>query len=339
MNIKLTQAAELITLALKAKLVPMLHGSPAVGKSAVIKQIAEDFNLKVIDLRLSQCDPTDLMGFPNIDQARARAGYVPMETFPIEGDPLPKGFSGWLLFLDEVNSAPIGVQAASYKLILDRMVGIHHLHKNVAIVCAGNLETDGAIVQPMSTALQSRLVHIEVRPDLKDWLDFANTNHFDYRITSYLEFRPDHLYTFDPDHSDKTYASPRTWEFMNKLLKVMGKPEKHHLALLAGTIGEGVGREFYGFCGIQDQLPKLDEIVRSPEKVSVPHEPSVQFALCGALAANVSEETVEPVMSYVKRLPAEFQVVCLRSTVRRNKQLLKTPAVVDWIATSSAELF
>ena len=60
MKIKISQAADLLTTALKAKLVPMLHGSPGLGKSAVIKQIAKNFNLKLIDLRLSQCDPTDL---------------------------------------------------------------------------------------------------------------------------------------------------------------------------------------------------------------------------------------------------------------------------------------
>ena len=81
MKLKISQAADLITTALKAKLVPMLHGSPAVGKSSIVKQIAKQFNLKVIDLRLSQCDPTDLMGFPYINGAKA--GYVPMDTFPI----------------------------------------------------------------------------------------------------------------------------------------------------------------------------------------------------------------------------------------------------------------
>lgn len=43
-----------------AGLVPMIHGSPAIGKSSVVHQLAAEHNLKVIDLRLSQCDPTDL---------------------------------------------------------------------------------------------------------------------------------------------------------------------------------------------------------------------------------------------------------------------------------------
>ena len=98
MKIKISQAADLLTTALKAKLVPMLHGSPAVGKSSVVKEIAQHFNLKLIDLRLSQCDPTDLLGLPTF--TNGRAGYAPMNTFPIEGDEIPHGYSGWLLFLN-----------------------------------------------------------------------------------------------------------------------------------------------------------------------------------------------------------------------------------------------
>ena len=336
MKIKLSQAAELIAVALKAKLVPMLHGSPAIGKSSVVKQIAKQFNLKLIDLRLSQCDPTDLLGFPNI--MGTKAGYVPMETFPIEGDAIPEGYSGWLLFLDEANSAPVSVQAAAYKVILDRMVGVHHLHKNVAIVAAGNLETDGAIVTPMSTAMQSRLVHLEVEANVKDWIDFANQEGYDHRITSYLGHRPDHLYNFKPDHSDKTYASPRTWEFLNKILKVIKKPEREHIPLLAGTLGEGVAREFFGYCGIQDRLPKIESIAAAPMTTEVPSEPSIQFAITGAIASNAQKDNIDPLMQYVKRLPAEFQIVCVRNIVRRNKPMLSTPAVVDWVHSTSVEL-
>ncbi len=40
-----------------------IAGSPGIGKSYIIRDIAEQFKLKVIDMRLSQCDPTDLNNF------------------------------------------------------------------------------------------------------------------------------------------------------------------------------------------------------------------------------------------------------------------------------------
>lgn len=39
--------------------------------------------------------------------------FMPFNIFPLENTPLPKGKNGWLLFLDEFNSAPKDVQAAA----------------------------------------------------------------------------------------------------------------------------------------------------------------------------------------------------------------------------------
>jgi MoxR-like ATPase len=58
MNSKDLQEAVITILA--AGLVPNITGSPGIGKSDIIRGIAKQFRLKVIDLRLSQCDPTDL---------------------------------------------------------------------------------------------------------------------------------------------------------------------------------------------------------------------------------------------------------------------------------------
>ena len=233
----IVQARSNIIAYLQANLVPMLIGSPGTGKSAIIHEIAKQFDLKVIDLRLSQCDPTDLMGFPRV--VDGKASYAPMDTFPIVRDTLPiktsaipavpKGtvlpngtivvqdipevpatyYAGWLLFLDEFNSAPRSVQAAAYKLVLDRMVGQFKLHSHVKTVCAGNLMDDGAIVEELSTALQSRLVHLQLEITAQEWLDYANISNYDFRIMAFIRNNEDKLYTFKPDHSDHTYACPR----------------------------------------------------------------------------------------------------------------------------------
>lgn len=60
MQVNSKQAKDMLASILKARLVPMLGGSPGIGKSAIVKQIAEEFNLELIDIRLSYCDPTDL---------------------------------------------------------------------------------------------------------------------------------------------------------------------------------------------------------------------------------------------------------------------------------------
>ena len=51
---------EAITTALRAKLTPNILGSPGVGKSDIVKQVAKSLNIKLIEFRLYQADQTDL---------------------------------------------------------------------------------------------------------------------------------------------------------------------------------------------------------------------------------------------------------------------------------------
>ena len=74
---------------IQASLVPFIQSSPGCGKSQIVKQIAKEYNLQLIDLRLSTCDPTDLTGLPHFTQDN-KAEFMPFNIFPLENTPLPK---------------------------------------------------------------------------------------------------------------------------------------------------------------------------------------------------------------------------------------------------------
>lgn len=303
--------------------VPMVTASPGVGKSAIMAQIADEYNLELVDLRLSQCAPEDLMGLPM--RTKDKATFVPFSTFPIEGDPLPAGKEGWLLFLDEFNSAPKSVQAASYKVVLDRMVGQFALHENVLVAAAGNLDTDRAIVTEMSTAMQSRLVHLELQVSSPDWIDHAVKSDFDPRVIGFLSWQVDKLHQFDPDHNDKTFACPRTWEFVSKLIK--GDPiEEVSLALLAGTISKGVAIEFYTFMKEYASLVKYDDVVKDPMGIAVPDSASTRYALMTMMMDSLKKGDFPQVVRFVKRFPPEFQVIFFRGTLARDPSIRRDQA-------------
>lgn len=337
MDVKLSQAVSMLGKYIKIGLVPMLHGSPGIGKSSIVQELARQYNLKLIDLRLSQCDPTDMLGFPTI--INGRTAYVPPAHFPLEGDEIPAGFDGWLLFLDEANASAKAVQSAAYKLILDRMVGQLHLHKRCVIVAAGNLESDNAIVEPMSTALQSRLAHIKLMNDVEEWIHWAEQADFDHRITSYIKFKPEALYSFRPDHEDLTYSCNRTWEFANRVVKATSDNDPDRLPMLAGVISEGPAREFVTFTKIYLNLPTIADILMAPESIPMPNEPSILYALTGSIAPVMQDSNIEKFMPFINRMPIEFQTVCLREVMRRNKALVKHPAILAWTLKVGIELF
>lgn len=328
-----------------AKLTPFITGSPGIGKSEIIQQIARQFNLYVIDMRLSQCDPTDLLGFPTHNGIRM--GYAPPEHFPLEGDLLPtyidgagvkRQYAGWLLFLDEANSASIAVQAASYKLVLDRMVGVHHLHKNVAIVMAGNKITDGAITNRMGTAMQSRLIHLELNVDVKLWIAHATSSNFDHRVVSYIEGRPQHLHLFDPNHNDVTFACPRTWEFTSKLIKDR-EVSPRMLDILIGTLSAGVAHEFMAYLNYCSDLPKIADIKANPTGIPINDDPALLYAVSHMVAAYMDEPGAPALMQYIRRLPLEFATTSIRSALKRNPAFLKIPCIRDWSDLVAKEIF
>lgn len=339
MTVTPNHARELLIDCLKARLVPMLTGSPGVGKSDIIHQIGKEFTLKVIDLRLSQCDPTDLLGLPSVDRELGKASYTPMDTFPLEGDPIPKGYEGWLLFLDEFNHAPPAVQKAGYKLALDRMVGLSKLHERCVVMGAGNKATDGALVEKLSTAMQSRLVHLEMEVSVNDWLEWARANGIDGRITSFINWKPEKLHQFRPDHNDRTFACPRTWAFTSRLIQHWDSIPDSKRPLIAGTISEGMAIQFTEYCKVFMDLATVEQIAKDPEGIKVPTEPSMCWATSGHIGSYFKENIAEPLMTYIRRLPKEFQVVTMREIVSRSKEMLQIPPVRKWVAENAQELF
>jgi len=308
-----------------AGLVPFIQSSPAMGKSSLTQEVADEFNLQLLDLRLSTMAPEDLSGLPHFSD-KGTATFAPFDTFPIESTPIPEGKQGWMIFLDEFNSASKAVQAAAYKLVLDRMTGLHKLHKKVVIVCAGNLSTDRAITNPISTAMQSRLVHLKMELNHQEFMeDVALKHNWDKRIVSFLYYKPTLLHDFRPDHNENTFCSPRTWEFMNKLIKGH-EVENSDAALYAGTITSGVALDFINFVKVYDSLPKLADIIKDPENTDLPVDAPTRFATIGYLTEYVTDENFDKLATYINRLTSEFRVLFFRSLIIQKPALRKHQA-------------
>ena len=338
MNINITQAKAAIIDILSAGLVPNLVGSPGLGKSDIVRAVAENHELKVIDIRLAQADPTDMSGFPALNKERTRSHYAAPSTFPLETDKIPDGYKGWLLFFDEMNSAPMSVQAASYKIILDRMVGEQNLHPKVAMVCAGNLATDKAIVNRLSTAMQSRLIHLNLAVDNDAWLDWAIQEGIDHRIVGFLRFRPELLHKFNANHSDDTFPCPRTWHFLSKLIKKWSPISFEKLPLMAGTVGKGAAVEFKGFTDIYEKLPTVQQILSNPQAINIPEDPSTLYAITALISNKADKTNVEKFMELVNRLPVEFQVITLQGIIKANRPMRAEQSIKMWVAANANEL-
>lgn len=326
----LKQVAPLIPQLWKAGIVPFLHSSPAQGKSSLSKQLAEQFKLKVIDLRLTELDSTDLSGLPYFNNGKAE--FMPFNTFPLQDTPIPEGYAGWLIILDEFNSANQAVMAAAYKLVLDRQVGQYKLHDKVAMLACGNLESDNAIVNPMSTALISRFAHFNIEVNVDEWLEWASKAGIDYRITSYINFKKSNLYTFKPDATEP-YASPRSWEMVSKVIK---DNDEISTLLVSSLIGDGVANEFVQYTKLYHKLPTIKEILSNPEGIEIPDDLATTWAVMSMVTHSITVDNHEKLTVFLRRLSSELQYCALREIKYRNPAVLTK--VLDWVKELAHEV-
>lgn len=193
---------------------------------------------------------------------------------------------------------------------------------------AGNRVQDNAVAFTLSSALQSRMGHYELELSLEEWLVWAANNQIDSRITSFLQFRPALLSTFDPAISSQPYAAPRTWEFVNRLVKGKNLSFDDMFAL-SGLISEGVAIEFLTFVEVYHKLPSITDIAASPETARLPDEASLRFATADLLSQSMDASNSKALTTYLLRLPAEIQIVTLQMLRRINSDFMKLEGVSE----------
>ncbi len=311
----------------------MLWGPPGVGKSQMVAQIAARHAAQVIDVRLSQMEPSDLRGIP------FRVGDLVEWAVPAMLPDAARHGSEGILFLDEVTSAPPAVSAAAYQLILDRRLGAYEVPAGWAIFAAGNRQGDRGVVYTMPAPLANRFSHFEVETHLDDWVAWAYRNQIDERIIAFLRFRPELLFDFDPAHNPVAFASPRSWEFAHRALQKF----EGHADLLQGAlqacVGPAAGVEVHAFVNSLDQMPDLDAILRG-EEVAAPQEIDLQYAVAAALvgrairAADSAEGpvTLGHILGYAQRFPQREMGVMMVSDLHRavGQAIFEVPQFADW---------
>lgn len=313
--------------------VPFIRSSPGLGKSSIVKSIAKDFNLKVIDQRISTSNPVDFSGLPEFAEKVGRrvATFSQFDIFPTIDTPLPlddngKVMEGWVLFLDEFNSGTKLVLAAAYKLILDRMVGQERIHPRCVIVCAGNLDTDRAITTQIGSALESRVAHIEMMVDFDEWLeDVAIKDKWDFRIIAYLSQYKNQLMDFKPDHGNKTFCCPRTWEFVNTLYKG-DEIDDDDSTLIAGTITPESAVSFVQFSKTVTDMVLIPEILKDPKAARIPQDRLVQWATISAMLQHISDDNFDDFCTYVNRYTMDYRVLFYRAMFITHGHLRHHPA-------------
>lgn len=143
----------------------LIMGPAGLGKSAVVKQFADSLEYDFVDLRLSELEPSDLVGLPFIEDVDGtkKTCYAEPWWWPKHGKVV--------LFLDEVDRCREDMQPIAMQLTLDRRAGGRNLPEGVIVFAACNGEK--FMTSAIDQALMNRFAAIDFTPSVEEWIRWA----------------------------------------------------------------------------------------------------------------------------------------------------------------------
>lgn len=346
---KVNEAVKAIACSYPSRQPLMLWGPPGVGKSSGVKKAAVVIDemlklhqkkkvhdaFRLIDLRLPLLESIDLRGLPYVDQKTGVSNWSRPVFLPTDG--------AGILFLDELVQASPSMQAAASQLILDRRIGEYVLPAGWHVIAAGNRASDRAAVNAMPTHIANRFVHLTIDVNVEAWVAWALEAKLDIRVIAWIKWKgAKALHDFDPQAKALAFPTPRSWEFVSKLLASFTDVHDPLLAtMIGGAVGDGAVAEFLAFCKMYSKLPSIDAIFLNPKKAPIPTEVGVLWAVVTSISSRATPDNLDKIVIYFNRITdeagrPEFSVAAMKEMAIRDldkpemQRITQTPAFIAW---------
>ena len=318
---------KLVRLVLKADTPLTVLGPPGAGKTATCEAIAGELGIGFVSKSLVHCDPTDVIGLPQM--ANGRTSYLPPDWLPLDGDAKPER---GILLLDDVPDAPKAVQASIYELVNNRRVSGHTLKPGWLPIMLGNRSGDLSAAEGLSFALVNRGACVTYCPTAQDAATLAVMLGWADPLPGYLAWSAatghEHVPNMDKV-AEGDYAQPTNRAFGN-LSKAVGAGAS--LDEYACYVGDATAARLYDYVKLLSTLPRMDQILADPGKAPMPDSLGAQYAVAAGVARHVivdpaSAMRLEP---YIVRMAVALQTYYRQAVIRSKPSIVVSAGWQKW---------
>lgn len=333
---------DVLKISLAANQAVLLLGDPGVGKSAIVYKLAKELDMPLHILLGSTLDPTDIGGLPVVRLDGKGVDRCPLQVIQDAAN------RPCILFLDEISAAPLPVQAAMLRLILERVAGDVVLHPETRVVAAANPPEQAPGGFDLSAPLMGRVCALHFRPSESEVLDFFATlgeegsalREESRTFAAVAACTPDLLQVDIPKEcvtGGKPWGAPRAWERVVRARAAAialggGLPPETEAALMAGSVGTHAATAYRAIMSMIGELPSVAEIVKDPKNARIPEDTHKQVAAVG-LIGRVAEANLYAAYIYTARLRPEYAMAAhkILMTMAHKAPSLSDPLAKDGV--------
>lgn len=320
----------------------MVFGQAGIGKTEIPFQVFRRLKIPYVYWNLSTQEAPDLVGLPIIKEENGTevVRYAAPEYMPIkERTPTPVA-----VIIDEIDKAKPELQNPLLEIFQGSRNGTHTINGrplNIqCIVATANLPEENAFSKPVSHPLTNRSQIFQLKHNFDEWQAWAVESGVNPLVVGFLSKNTEYLSRppVEGDPTAYTRCSPRSWTLAG--YDVSSSPDESidfQTLMVAGRVGQEPAAKFRVWLDHYRHIePIIDQLVKKGELpnldgLTVDRLLVVAIAACASIS-NLSrretksnsekdklttevQKTATNVFKLICKLPTEFQVAALKSTL------------------------
>lgn len=340
-----------LELASKANVAVCIAGPSGVGKTSITYQYAaqqgEGFCYAVLNAATANlADTTGFLLPKAVEHARSDGAKVIVQegeyTYPFyfrdRKTHLPAFyFQRGCIVVEEYGQASPDVKRALATLILEKRVGDHSLPPGFQIILLTNRATDRSGVGKDFDFIINRRIDLDFTPELEPWLEWAADNDVEPLVMAFANRNQEIVFSGKHPENQGQWCTPRSLVAAGEVIRAFGgvdgveftDDKSFLMQMLKGAIG-GTALQMMAFLKLRHSLPSIELILNDPDEAPIPSAPDAQMIVVYELAHKVDHRTMQPLGTYIKRLPKAFAVTFVKVVLKRKPDLVSTKFVGDW---------